>query len=208
MEILKGIEAVVVAAGFSSRAGGWKIAFDIGGKTAIERLILGMIPFCSRIIVVGGYGFNLLEGLLPKQKYPAVKLIYHDDYPKGMFSSVLAGFRQVRVSRFFFIPGDYPLISSRTYETLLKQEGAIVIPSYRGTNGHPVLFQTEVIEDLIREANNYTSLRQFIASQGYTIAEVADPGIGMDIDTREDYLQAVRYFETGVEKTAGLSPDP
>jgi molybdenum cofactor cytidylyltransferase len=202
------MEGVVVAAGFSSRAEGWKMAFDIGGVTVIERVILGMSPYCSRLIVVGGYRFNLLQWLLPKEKYPWVKLIFNPNYEKGMFSSVLAGMRRIHAPRIFFIPGDYPLVSSHVYERLLEQEGQIIIPSFRGTTGHPVLFQSEVIEDLFRESNSYTSLRQFIASHQHTIVEVADPGIVMDIDTWEDYLKAIRYFQIGAVNTTGHSFNP
>lgn len=208
METLNGIEGVVVAAGFSSRAGGWKMAFDIGGVTVIERLILGMVPFCSRIIVVGGYHFELLKRLLPKQKYPAVELIYHDDYPKGMFSSVLAGFRQVRAPRFFFIPGDYPLVSSDVYQMLLMREGEIIIPCYQGTTGHPLLFQTKRIEDLFAVPSNYSILREFVVSHKPIIVEVADPGITMDLDTWDDYLNAIHYFETGALEITGPSLNP
>jgi molybdenum cofactor cytidylyltransferase len=202
------IEAVVVAAGFSSRAGAWKMSLDIGGVTVIERLILGMIPYCSRIIVVGGYQFDLLQGLLPKQKYPMVNLIYHDDYPKGMYSSVLTGFRQVHGPRFFFIPGDYPFISGGIYQILLKQEGEIIIPSYRGATGHPVLFQVKAVEGLISNSSRYNNLRQYIAAYSPRIVEVPEPGILMDIDTWEDYLTAIRYFESGSLKTSGASFNP
>lgn len=110
------VEGVIIAAGFSSRAGGWKMAFNIGGITVIERCVLGMVQNCSRIFVIGGSRFYLLQELLPKQKYPMVELIFNRNYHQGMFSSVLTGFRQVRESRFYFIPGDYPLVSSYVYE--------------------------------------------------------------------------------------------
>jgi molybdenum cofactor cytidylyltransferase len=86
------------------------------------------------------------------------------------------------------------LVSSNVYEMLLKQGGEIVIPSYQGANGHPVLFQTKIIKDLFTVSNKYANLREFIASQNHYIVEVADPGVVMDIDTREDYWRAVRYF--------------
>ena len=188
------VEGVVIAAGFSSRAGGWKMAFEIGGLTVIERCVLGMVQFCSRIFVIGGDRFNTLQGLLPKPKYPTVELVYNHNYEKGMFASVLTGFRQVDAPRFFFIPGDYPLVSTKVYEILLKQVGEIVIPSYQGVTGHPVLFQTKIIKDLFAVSNKYANLRQFITSRNHHIVEVADPGIVMDIDTREDYWRAARYY--------------
>lgn len=187
------VEGVIVAAGFSSRAQGWKPAFELGGVTVIERCVLGMAPYCSRISVVGGERFAQLEALLPKSKYPAVELIYNPHYPEGMFTSVLTGFRQVRAGRFFFLPGDYPLIAKTVYAALLHHEGEIVIPTCQGLSGHPVLFATAAIRELIRFPHHYAHLRQFIASRQPQWVEVADPGILMDIDTPEDYRRALDY---------------
>lgn len=185
---------MIVAAGFSSRANGWKMAFDIGGLTVIERCVLGMAPYCSRIFVIGGDRFNILQGLLPKLKYPAVELIFNPNYHHGMFSSILAGFRRVRATKFFFIPGDYPLVSGIVYKMLLKQDGAIIIPSYQGVTGHPVLFQTDIIKGLLNVPNKFGNLREFLVSQSYRTIEVPDQGILMDIDTKQDYRRAVRHF--------------
>lgn len=188
------VEGVIVAAGYSSRANGWKLAFKLGGTTVIERCVMGMAPYCSTVWVVGGNHFDLLQELLPAQKYPAVQLIYNGHYREGMFTSVLAGLRQVRAGRFFFIPGDYPLVSRKVYERLLQNEGEIVIPAYQGRAGHPVLFETKAVQDLLRFPERYAYLRQFIASRHPHLFEVDDPGILMDIDTPEDYQRAVRYF--------------
>ncbi len=185
------VEAVVVAAGLSSRAGGWKPAFDLGGLTVIERCLLGMYQYCSRIVVVGGYRFDSLVKIL--EKYEKVELVYNQDYEEGMLSSVLKGFGQIRGPRFFYLPGDYPLISQTVYETLLKQDEEIVIPAFQGITGHPVLFQTKVVK-LLLDSPKYLNLREFIASREKTIVEVADPGVLIDIDTKEDYRQIVGCF--------------
>lgn len=189
------VEGVVVAGGFSSRAGGWKMAFDLGGLTVLQRCVLTMSSFCSRVIVVGGDRYRSLPRLLSKEKYPLVELVYNADYPQGMFSSVLTGFREVRAPRFFFIPGDYPLVSPSVYRKLLSQEGEAIIPSYQGDTGHPVLFQTAAITELTSRPGKYNNLREFIASRQHQYVEVADPGILLDIDTREDYQKASRHLE-------------
>ncbi len=201
------IEGVVVAAGLSSRAGGWKMAFDIGGLSVIERCVLGMSQYCSRIFVIGGDNIHLLHELLPESKYPAVELIWNHNYASGMYSSVLTGFDQVRAFEFFFIPGDYPLVSSRVYSKLLKHKGEIIIPSCQGVTGHPVLFRAKVIGDLLNEPGKYASLHEFIISRRHYIVEVGDPGIILDIDTMEDYRRAARYFEAGKQETTGFGFD-
>ena len=48
------IEGVILAAGSSSRAGTFKPALRIGGRSMIVRCIEGMGEVCGRIIVVRG----------------------------------------------------------------------------------------------------------------------------------------------------------
>jgi len=67
-------------------------------------------------------------------------------------------------------------------------------PAYQGVNGHPALFRTSVIRDLLETPNKYGNLREFAATRRCKIIEVSDPGIVMDIDTGSDYRRAVRYF--------------
>lgn len=189
------VEAVIAAAGFSSRAGGWKPAFDLGGLSIVEHCVRGLSPFCSRIIVVGGYFFNALCELL--QEYHQVELVFNPDYETGMLSSVQQGFRLVREPRFFFIPGDYPFVSSFVYETLLQKEGDVIIPSHRGITGHPVLFQTEAARELLSR-KSCASLREFVFSRKYIVVELPDPGILIDIDTEEDYRRAAGILKNGL----------
>ena len=63
---------------------------------------------------------------------------------------------------------------------------------------HPVLFQTAAIAELISRPARYTNLREFITSRRRQHVEVADPGILMDIDTQEDYQNALRLLSGSV----------
>lgn len=139
------------------------------------------------MIVVGGYKIERLVPILTK--YPKVELIYNPNYLEGMFSSVKTGFSQVREERFFFIPGDYPLISPKAYEDMLKINGQIIIPTYQNKKGHPVLLKKILLKELL-EQSNYTNLRDFINNKEYLTLEVQEPGILLDMDTMEDYKLA------------------
>ena len=94
------IEAVVLAAGYSSRAGTFKLNLDIAGKTVIERCVEGMVDICSRIVVVGGYQIDMIVEVL--QKYPKLEVVLNSRYAEGMFTSVKEGMRHVQGDRFFF----------------------------------------------------------------------------------------------------------
>lgn len=195
------IEGVILAAGLSSRMGSNKLLLNVLEMPMIERVILNMLPFCERLIVVLGHDGHKLEPLL--KKYDTVKLVYNSGYQSGMFSSVKVGCEHLKGDRFFLTPADMPLISKDTYKCLLEVNDSVVIPSYQGKAGHPILLNIEVAEGLrtrdrqssaesrpsiesrpITEAQN---LREYLNDFHKTYVSVPDEGILMDIDTRTVY---------------------
>ncbi|MGE5581812.1 MAG: nucleotidyltransferase family protein [Bacillota bacterium] len=188
------IEAVVLAAGYSSRAGTFKLELDINGKTVIERCLEGLNDFCSRIIVVGGYRIDKIRAIL--KNYPKVEVVLNNSFNLGMFSSVKTGLRHLQGERFFFTPGDYPLISRNVCQKLLQADGDIVIPVFNGRKGHPLLLKTKITAELLKEDDGY-NLRDFIRRQGFVPVTVEDEGILWDLDTREDYQKILARLQGG-----------
>lgn len=182
------VDGLIVAAGRSRRTGEQcKMLLDLEGLTLIERAVAAMEPWCARIIVVTGHRGHLIRPVL--EGCAKVEVVDNPDYDEGMFSSLKTGLPLIKAERFFFSPGDYPLVSSDVYEAMLEVDATVVVPSHRGRTGHPVLLQSRVI-DAISAMPNSASLRDFITGQKPYILEVDCPGILFDIDTMEDYQQA------------------
>lgn len=188
------VEAVVLAAGYSSRAEAFKLELEISGRTVLERCVDGMLEHCSRIIVVGGYRIERVETIL--KPYPKVEVVLNSRFDEGMFTSVKEGMRHVRGDRFFFTPGDYPLVSPEVCRRLLQTQGEIVIPTFGGRKGHPVLLAGHLAQVLLDEPET-SNLRDFMRRQGYQTLEVDDEGILIDIDTPEDYRRIVEKRQGG-----------
>lgn len=186
------VEAVVLAAGYSSRAGAFKPALDVGGKTVLERCIAAMADLCSRIIVVGGYRIETVQRILARD--PKVEIVYNRRYDEGMFTSVQEGMRHVRGERVFYTPGDYPLISPAVCRSLLQEEGEIVIPVCQGRKGHPALISGRMAAAIAGE-DSRSNMRAFLQEQGFKTLAVADEGILLDIDTPEDYRRVLERLE-------------
>ncbi|MBC2580378.1 NTP transferase domain-containing protein [Clostridium sp. DJ247] len=178
------VEGIVLAAGFSSRAGTFKMALDFNGKTVIENCVGNMKRCCSRVYVIGGYKIEIIENIL--KDYEDVYVVFNENYVEGMLSSVKKGISSLRGDKFFFTPGDYPIINSETYKSLLKVQGDITIPTFQGRKGHPVLMKTVLAKELL-ENHSFESMKDFINSKGFKTVDVPDKGILMDIDTMEDY---------------------
>ncbi|WP_123053935.1 nucleotidyltransferase family protein [Clostridium sp. JN-1] len=175
---------VVLAAGLSSRMGKYKMSLKLGKKTILENCIESMYDYCSNIIVVAGCNYNIIAELL--KSYSKVTIVLNENYMDGMFSSVKTGLRKVRGERFFLTPGDCPLVRKETYEKMLKCKADIVIPVYDGEKGHPILVNSNLLDDVL-ENTNYESMRDFVSSHEFAAVLVEDRGVLMDVDTPEDY---------------------
>jgi molybdenum cofactor cytidylyltransferase len=178
------IEAVVLAAGLSSRMSSYKMTLPLGEKTVIEHTVDTLMEVCGKVYVVAGYRADECREVLRNRKN--VKVVENPDYQKGMFVSVQRGVKHVTSDTFFITPGDQPMVKPATLRKMLKSEGDIVNPAYKGKKGHPVLFQNNCHLGILSMPENAT-LRDFIHSRWSNVVEVDDEGILLDIDTDEDY---------------------
>jgi len=185
------IEAIVLAAGFSSRMSNYKMTLPLGEKTVIEHTVDKLLEVCDNVIVVAGHKANECKKVLNDRN--GVTIIENPDYHKGMFVSVQRGVKQLTSETFFVTPGDQPMISAETLRILLETEGKIVNPVYKGKKGHPVLFRRNCRKGILSMSEDGI-LRDFIHSHESNVVEVEDEGILLDIDTDEDYEEIKMIF--------------
>ena len=185
------VEGVILAAGYSKRAGVYKMELDFDGNKMIELSIHALYDICSRLVIVGGYKVDRIEKIA--KSYPKVEVIYNENFDDGMFSSVKKGLAATRAEKVFFTPGDYPLINRRICELLLKSDGDIVIPMWKGKKGHPILLKRHRIKEILEEAEDST-LKCYIRRKVATFVEVNDPGILYDVDTIDDYRNLLTHY--------------
>ena len=178
------IEGIVLAAGFSKRTGIFKMELMLQNKTMIEQSIQGMYNICSKIFVVGGYRIERIKKIM--ENYSKVEIVFNKNYKKGMFSSVKTGIQHIQSDKFFLLPGDIPFVNEDVYKKMLSIEEDIVIPSYNDRKGHPVLINSSFINEIINEPEE-SNLKIFLNRKGYTLIDIKDEAILLDIDTLEDY---------------------
>jgi molybdenum cofactor cytidylyltransferase len=133
-----------------------------------------------------------------------VEIVNNEDYVSGeMISSVKKGVRSLpnNVEAFLVVLGDQPLIQYSIINILLakwKETGtAIIHPVYFGKRGHPVLFDISCAGGILSLSSQET-LKSFIASNEERLCEVAveDKAVTVDIDTPEDYEQALSLLQS------------
>jgi molybdenum cofactor cytidylyltransferase len=185
------IEGILLAAGKSGRFNGFKLGYKLGQDTIIEHSLNGMLSICSKVFVITGFYHNLITEIL--KGIPRIELVYNENYELGMFTSVQLGAGYISSERFFILPADIPLVSESTYRQMYSIKDSIVIPVFKGKNGHPVLLSKELIPELIN-FDKYSNLKDFIKTKKCIFPEVQDESILIDIDTPEDYNKIKRSF--------------
>ncbi|WP_308639844.1 nucleotidyltransferase family protein [Paenibacillus silvisoli] len=192
------MEAIVLAAGYSSRANAFKMTLRLGAMSILEHTISKFEGICSRVIVVCGYRneriYDALTEIRMRGRYELELVgVTNERFDEGMFSSVQRGCMEVETSGFFITPGDCPLVREETVRKLAETRGQAVIPSYDRRGGHPIKLAGE-LRSRILEAPADSNLRSILQNHDKQYVNVGDPGILLDLDTPEDVQRAVDYY--------------
>ncbi|MEH7086961.1 nucleotidyltransferase family protein [Neobacillus drentensis] len=193
------MEAIVLAAGYSSRANAYKMTLPLGQMTVLEQTLSKFEGICSRVIVVAGFQAEIIQEEIVKIRSKNVysfqiKFVYNENFNQGMFTSIQKGCREVNASTFYITPGDCPLVKNETVQILAEQEGNVVIPSFNFKGGHPIKLSSEVQQKIL-ETNPESNLRAVLSCFEKKYMNVDDPAVLMDVDTQEDYQIALDYYD-------------
>lgn len=193
------IIAVVLSAGESSRMGRPKALLPIQGQKFIERIVrvIGQSRV-GRTIVVLGHHADQLRGQI---EHLPVEVVINPDYRSGQLSSLQVAIRHIRdddrCDGMLVHLVDHPFIDVALVDALIESffetKKMIVVPSYKGKRGHPVIFSRELFGELLNAPLDQGAKAVVNAHRQETLEiEWHDEGITLDIDTPELYRQHVR----------------
>lgn len=187
------IEAIVLAAGLSTRMGQPKLVMPWGPFTVIERVITTLLEAdVSKITVVTG---GAAEAVSVALRPYAVQQVFNPDYQDGeMMKSIQVGLRSLAddIQAALLVLGDQPQIEAGVIQQILSvyhETGSeLIAPSYQMRRGHPWLVGRRLWPDILSLAPPAT-LRDFFSRRGAQIhyVTVVTPSILQDIDTPEEY---------------------
>ncbi len=185
------ITGIILAGGQSKRLGTNKMEVTIGEKLVIEHTLDNMKDVVDFVtLVTGHYKLPIIK------ETNSLKIVNNKNYLEGMFSSIRKGIEDVD-SDIFIIPGDYPMVKSDTYRTLINSKGDIRVPTYQGRKGHPIFIRKELVSELKKEDSS-SNLKVFRDKHQVNYIEVSDKGIILDLDTAMDQeilIKEMRYLE-------------
>jgi molybdenum cofactor cytidylyltransferase len=197
------IEAMVLAAGASSRLGSPKALLAFGARPALQ-LVLDAIREAGirRGVVVVGDDAAALAAAVD----PAPLAWAQNPVPEtGRMGSVLVGLRAMTSGADVLLwPVDRPLASARTVAALMAEreraapDEGVMVPEHDGARGHPVILRAALLPSLAA-ASPGANLREVIRASGTRRRAVAvdDPGILFDLDTVRDYERALAWWREG-----------
>ncbi len=205
--------AIVLAAGMSTRMGAHKVLLPFGTTTVIAHIVDTLARSAiDRVFVVTGHeAARVTEALSGR---PAT-IITNSRYAEGMLSSVRCGLRALppECSAALIVLGDQPRISAGLVDAMLRalsQSGkGIVVPTFQGARGHPLLFSTRYRDEILAHYDA-AGLRGLLAARADDVLELAvtDAAILADMDTPGDYERERSASKGTGESSTGSDTAP
>jgi molybdenum cofactor cytidylyltransferase len=175
--------------------GSQKLILPFAGSTIIETVIDNVLDSTiDHVMVVLGPKQEEIMQVIGKRP---VQFCQNTEHEKGMLTSIICGIRALpadAVTALIFL-GDQPGIPPAVTDTVTKAYNeelfGIVIPVHDHRRGHPLLVDMKYRKELekLDLEEGLRALRHHFP-QDVLEVEVEEPGILVDIDTREDYKNA------------------
>jgi molybdenum cofactor cytidylyltransferase len=147
------ISAILLAAGQSKRMNGEnKLTKEIQGipliKLSVKNILASSI---NELIIVLGHQKEIIEKLIDKNK--KIKFVFNKNFESGMASSIKTGLNHLseKTEAFFICLADMPMVNHDIYNQLIKSKDnkEIIVPTYKGQQGNPVLFYKSMKEKVL-----------------------------------------------------------
>lgn len=186
------IAAVVLAAGLARRMGRPKLLLDLRGKPVVRWSVEALLPHVGDLVVVTGAEDGAIREALGGL---AVRFAVNPRPQDGQGSSIAVGVAALKPwTRAALVAlGDQPRIPETVVPGLLAAFGrggkAVVVPVYRGTQGTPVLFASEVFPELLALRGDAGARAVVLARPERVEALALDLPMPLDVDTPEDYAK-------------------
>ena len=192
------IVAIVPAAGKSERMGRPKLLLPLGPRRVIEHVLDALAASqVDRTIVVVPPGAD--ELCLSVAGYSKAAVAGLQAPTADMRSSVLFGLDHAEYllqrqtpDAFLVVPADQPTLTAAIVDRLIDRFHAsgrsIVVPTYRGRRGHPLLLAWQHVA-AVRALPSDRGLNHLVAQFAAEVDEcpIDDPGLLVDLDTPADY---------------------
>ena len=186
------ISAILLAAGQSKRmAGENKLTKEIQGTPLIKHSVKNILASSiDELIVVLGHQKEIIEKLIDENE--KIKFVFNKDFESGMASSIKTGLNNLskKTEAFFICLGDMPMVSHDIYNQLIKSKDnkEIIVPTYKGQQGNPVLFNKSMKEKILDITGDSGAKKIFELNKDKILnLEINDQSITKGFDTQDNF---------------------
>ena len=186
------VSAILLAAGQSRRMGEFKQLLPFAGKTFVECCVDHLLAARARdVIVVTGHREAEVRAAIGDRP---VTFAHNAEYRFGMSSSIKRGVEALPedAGAILVALADQPQIGVDTIDRIIaayeSQHPLIVIPTYKGGNGHPILLDASLRQEILG-MDQTQGLRQVVHAHRDRTLRVEAPSedVLVDFDYPEDY---------------------
>jgi len=186
------ISAILLGAGESKRMGVDKLSLPWGRRTILEHCFETLLRSeVEELVVVLGIRNKEVKNLFQGRK---VKIVINPHSKRDMSTSIRKGLQAIHPSShgILIALGDQPFLKKRTINALISAfdqgKGGIVVPSFRGRRGHPVIFHKRYKKELLNLKGDVGG-RSIIERhpEDVRVVHLRSEGVIMDVDTWQDY---------------------
>jgi molybdenum cofactor cytidylyltransferase len=186
------IDAVVLAAGRSSRMGEPKPLLELDGQSFIERAVHTLRDGGCRVVVAV---VNEDADWTARLADVTGALVVLNDHPEAeQIDSLRLALPHIPddAAGALVLPVDHPKVRTETVAALIDafraQPAPIVRPTHRGRPGHPTLFARTLFTEMM-QGDLPHGARSVIERHERDVRDidVDDPGVVVDVNTPDDY---------------------
>lgn len=183
------VRGILLAAGSSTRFGGFKLMHAIDGVPMVLKSVLAMKSALGAVLVAVRPESPCLPTLLGNE---GIEILECSRAPEGMggtLAQVVAA-ASADPGGYIVALADMPFIKSETIRAVavaLRGGATLVAPSYRGERGHPVGLAASYRGELLAlkgDAGARELIKRDVSLM--QLIEVNDPGVLRDVDTPAD----------------------
>jgi molybdenum cofactor cytidylyltransferase len=183
--------AIILAAGKSLRMGTQKLLLPFAEQTVIGHVADQVIksPIRQVLVVTAEQSEQIAAALKGKR----LSIVINPDFEGDMLSSIRCGLRALPgCEAVMILLGDQPAIRSELVGEMIKifetTNASIIVPTYRGRRGHPILFSSKYCDEVQKRFDN-VGLRGLLGAHPEQVHEmkVDDEAVLADMDVRQDY---------------------
>ena len=186
------ISAILLAAGQSKRMNGEnKLTKEIQGipliKLSVKNILASSI---NELIVVLGHQKEIIEKLIDKNE--KIKFVFNKNFESGMASSIKTGLNNLseKTEAFFICLGDMPMVNHDIYNQLIKSKDnkEIIVPTYKGQQGNPVLFDKSMKETVMNITGDVGAKKILeLNKDKISNLEINNQNISKSFNTQDDF---------------------